>query len=332
MFENLYHRKNIVWVRLEGTQKRLVQAPNRFLTKLEAQLKKELDEVLSQIELLWFQKSCEDAIPDRDRNTQYYHLSTIIRRRFNHIESIQDTNGNWLWEKQVVQNMVRDFFMQLYSDDNGPYQSHILPHNRFPRMSNDQLAHLDKPYLGSEVKQAVFAMNPYKAPGPDGFQALFFQKYWDTTGPNLMELVLNVLKGSNFPDGFNETFLVLIPKVPNPQSMTQLRPIGLCNVAYKTISKMIVNRLKLVMETLVAPTQCSFVPGRQITDNIIIVQEMLHPMHRKSGETGYLAIKVDLEKAYDRLRWPHIRETLLEANLPPTHGTYNNELPKSCQV
>lgn len=55
MFENLYHRKNIVWATLEGTQKRLVQAPNRFLTKLEAQLKKELDEVLSQIELLWFQ-------------------------------------------------------------------------------------------------------------------------------------------------------------------------------------------------------------------------------------------------------------------------------------
>lgn len=57
-----------------------MQAPNRFLTKLEAQLKKELDEVLSQIELLWFQKSCEDAIQDRDRNTRYYHLSTIIRR------------------------------------------------------------------------------------------------------------------------------------------------------------------------------------------------------------------------------------------------------------
>ena len=56
------------------------------------------------------------------------------------------------------------------------------------------------------------------------------------------------------------------------------------------------NRLKLVMETLVAPTQCNFVPGRQITDNIIIVQEMLHTMRRKS-RTGYMAIKVDLEKA-----------------------------------
>ena len=79
---------------------------------------------------------------------------------------------------------------------------------------------------------------------------------------------------------------------------------------------MIVNRLKLVMETLIASTQCNFVPGRQITDNIIIGQEMLHTMRRKNRERGYMAIKVDLKKAYDRLRWPFIRETLLEANLP----------------
>ena len=116
--------------------------------------------------------------------------------------------------------MVREFFIQLYSDDNGPYQSHILPCNRFLRMSNEQLAHLDKPYVGSEVKRALFDMSPYKAPGPDGFQALFFQKYWDITGSNLVQLVLNVLKGYNFPDGLNERFLVLLPKVPNLESVT----------------------------------------------------------------------------------------------------------------
>ena len=111
--------------------------------------------------------------------------------------------------------MACEFFIQLYSDDNGSYQPHVLSHNQFPRMSNEQLAHLDNPYVGSEVKNAVFDMNLYKTPGPDGFQALFLQKYWDITGANLTQLVLNVLKGSNFPYGLNENFLVLIPKVPN---------------------------------------------------------------------------------------------------------------------
>ena len=84
--------------------------------------------------------------------------------------------------------------------------------------------------------------------------------------------------------------------------MSQLRPIGLCNVAYKAITKAIVNRLKPILAKLIAPTQSSFVPGRQISDNIIIVQEMLHSMRQKKGSTGHIAIKIDLEKAYNRLR------------------------------
>lgn len=79
---------------------------------------------------------------------------------------------------------------------------------------------------------------------------------------------------------------------------------------------MIVNRLKLVMETLITLTQCNFVLGRQIIDNIIIGQEMFHTMRHKNRETRYMVIKVDLKKAFGRLRWPFIRETLLEANLP----------------
>jgi len=109
---------------------------------------------------------------------------------------------------------------------------------------------------------------------------------------------------------------VLIPKIDNPHSVTQLRPIGLCNVALKAISKTLVNRLKPVLAKLVAPTQSNFVRGRQITDNILIVQEMLHTMKRKQGNKGYMAVKIDLEKAYDRIRWPFVRETLLEARLP----------------
>jgi len=74
--------------------------------------------------------------------------------------------------------MAREFFMQLYTDDIGPYHPHILPPNRFPQLSTEQFAHLNKPYVGSEVKRAVFDMNPYKAPGPDGYQALFFPEIW----------------------------------------------------------------------------------------------------------------------------------------------------------
>ena len=212
--------------------------------------------------------------------------------------------------------MVRSFFKDLYTDDASDYTPYIIPADRFPRLSEEDMTKLSSTFTGRDIKMAMFGINAFKAPGPDGYLALFFQKQWDLTGNQVIQLALNILDGREFPEGLNETFLVLIPKIENAQSVTQLRPIGLCNVAYKVITKAIVHRIKPVLGKLIAPTQSSFVPGRQISDNIIIVQEMLHSMRKKKGSQGCMAIKIDLEKAYDRLRWPFIREMLLEARLP----------------
>jgi len=116
------------------------------------------------------------------------------------------------------------------------------------------LHQIEAPFTATEVKTATFEMGALKAPGPDGFQALFYQKFWDLTGSSLRDLVLGVFNGREFPEDLNKTFLVLIPKIDNPQSMTHLRPIGLCNVAYKTVTKVIVNRIKHLLVKLIAPT------------------------------------------------------------------------------
>lgn len=138
--------------------------------------------------------------------------------------------------------------------------------------------------MGCEVKKALFDMDPFKAPAPDGFQALLSK----TLGPGrrptnaVMRLVLNVLDGQGMLEGFNHTVLAV---VSNPQSVTQLRPIGLCNMAYKVTSKVLVNRIKPVFDKLIASMQSSFIIGRQITDSIVIVQEMLHLMRRSRANS-----------------------------------------------
>lgn len=111
---------------------------------------------------------------------------------------------------------------------------------------------------------------------------------------SVCRLVLNILQGGDFPKDLNKTFIVLIPKVEAPESAKQYRPISLCNVAYKFITKVIVNRIKPVLPKLISPTQASYVPGRQITDNIVIFQEVLHSMRIKQGRQVYMAIKIDL--------------------------------------
>ena len=94
---------------------------------------------------------------------------------------------------------------------------------------------------------------------------------------------------------------MLILKIQAPERIIHYRPISLCNVIYKTVTKVITNRLRRAMPDLIAPNQCSFVPRRHSSDNIIIAQEVFHSMRILKRQTGWMAIKVDLEKAYDRI-------------------------------
>ena len=111
--------------------------------------------------------------------------------------------------------------------------------------------------------------------------------------------------------------LALIPKVAHLEVITQFRPISLCNTLYKLLSRIIVNRLKPYMVEVINPCQAGFVPGRRTSDNIIIVQEVIRTLISRRGQTGYVAIKLDLEKAYDRLEWHFIQDTLEFFQLPP---------------
>lgn len=114
----------------------------------------------------------------------------------------------------------------------------------------------------------------------------------------------------------NATFLALIPKADTVVSMKQFRPIGLCNVAYKTVTKLISNRIRDSLAHLVGPSQCSFIPRRHSRDNVIIAQEIFHSMRSKGGKKGWMAIKIDLEKAYDRLRWDFVKDTIEDIGYP----------------
>ena len=109
--------------------------------------------------------------------------------------------------------------------------------------------------------------------------------------------------------------MVLIPKVNKPESITQFRLISLCNALFKIITKAMVGRLKGVMKKLIGPAQSSFIPDRLSADNIVVVQEDVHSMRRKKGRKGWMLLKLDLEKAYDRLRWDFLEDTLRAAGL-----------------
>ena len=128
---------------------------------------------------------------------------------------------------------------------------------------------------------------------------------------DVVGMVLNVLNSNIFMTNINKTFITLIPKTNNPAKMTDFRPISLSNVIYKLISKVLANRLKLVLPYIISENQSVFLSERLIIDNVLIAFELMHYLdHKRDGKDCYMAIKLDMSKAYDRVEWGFIKQVM----------------------
>ncbi|XP_028089245.1 uncharacterized protein LOC114289680 [Camellia sinensis] len=168
-----------------------------------------------------------------------------------------------------------------------------------------------------EIRSVLRTFKPWKAPGPDGLHPAFFQRCWNLINTSVFLCVRDAFVTGKIQPEINQTLLCLIPKSDHPETITQFRPIGLCNTIYKVITKTLVARLRPFLNDIISPLQSSFIPGRKGTDNVIIVQECVHQFKSKKGKSGNMLIKLDLEKAFDRLEWGFIRQVLTFFNFPP---------------
>jgi hypothetical protein len=281
---------------------------------LEKKLSLELENVLMQEELTCFQKERSEWIVNGDLHTKYFHTRRVVRRRILKIELLQDSNGEWISDPRALEHLAVHFFRNLFSHETEVPSGRLG--NFFPADVAPYLSSLERPFTETEIWEALRAMKPTKAPGPDGFHAIFYQSNWEVVGHDVIDFMNRVFLNPKCISAVNDTLLVFIPKVQHPTMIQQVRPKGLCNVTYKLVTKVIANRLKDLMPKVVSPFQSSFVPGRHSKDNIIIAQEMIHSMKGLKGRKQFMTIKLDLEKAYDRLNWKFIDETLKAIGIP----------------
>ncbi|KAK0598373.1 hypothetical protein LWI29_034075 [Acer saccharum] len=269
--------------------------------------------------MYWKQRSRADWLSAGDRNSKFFHSRATARKKKNNISKLLDHNGIMQESEEGIVGIIKLFFSDLYRSSN-PAAGDIgnaaaaIDSTLDDGMIND----LSRAFTEDEVKRAIFEMNPSKAPGPDGFQAMFFQKYWKLVGADFSKVCLQVLNGRSSIADFNHTFVALIPKIKNPLSPNDFRPISLCSVTYKAITKVLANRLKGILQNIISPSQSAFVPGRQIFDNVITSFELLHSISRKKkGKTGWLALKLDMSKAYDRIEWDFLKAIMEKMGFPP---------------
>ncbi|CAL1387047.1 unnamed protein product [Linum trigynum] len=279
------------------------QNKNSSWREKKRKLELELQDLLYKNEQRWKQRSRMEWLKEGEKNTKAFHAKASERRKRNTIKKLQDEQGRVFKGQEEVTECLFQYYSKLFESKADQNCWKVI--DVIEKKVTDEMNHkLLRPFTTEEIKAALFQMGATKAPGDDGFPALFFQKNWSTIAPKLTEELMEFLNGGSLPADLNRTLIALIPKVKNPTSPKEYRQISLCSVLYKILSKTIANRLKEVLNDLICEAQSAFVPGRSITDNVIAAFECFSTMKNKNkGDRGSLALKLDMAKAYDRVEW-----------------------------
>ena len=235
-----------------------------------------------------------------DKNTRFFHFSTVIRRRRNAINAIKSDNEEWLTDKADIKEFFVLKFNELFTEEPISFPSNLedLISPSITPLQNEDLCLIWSP---REIKDTIFSMYNLKASRPNGLPALFYKKYWSIVGSFVINVVQSFFKSGHMLSEVNNSFIVLIPKNKSPSIVNHFRPITLCNIIYKTIAKLLVNKMRPLLMTLISPCQSAFIPDQWIIE--LIVQELLHNFKKKKVKGSFVAMKVDLQKAYNRENW-----------------------------
>lgn len=256
--------------------------------------------LLEKKEIFWRQRAKQFWLRDGDKNTRFFHRYASVRKAHNKIKRLKDENGEWRETEEEMQGLITEYFDKIFcTAEVGEDLSNRMV---FKKLNEDQKLTLVLPVSDEEVKEATFAMHPDKAPGMDGLNPSFFRAYWNIVGQDVCNFCRNFFETWNLPETINTTLVCLIPKVKNPKKVADLRPISLCNVLMRILSKVMANRVKPTLQTIISEQQSAFIENRLLTDNALVAFEVNHYIHRKTqGAVGVTGLKVDVSKAYDRL-------------------------------
>ena len=196
----------------------------------------EMNELLYREEMMWLQRSRISWLKEGDRNTKFFHRKAVWRSRKNKIKRLKASNGQWCDDPLEMANMAKQFFQNMYQKD-----EHVMPDQLINLYSEKVTANMNellcRDFTDEEIGDALFQIGPLKAPGLDGFPGRFFQRNWGIIKAEVINAVRAFFKDGVMPDQVNDTAIVLIPKISHPETLSDFRPISLCNVLYKIVSK-----------------------------------------------------------------------------------------------
>lgn len=318
-------RKNFLVQQIDVIDRK---SENVLLTPQEIEFKNCLNSELAMLpreeEIYWLQRSKATRLLKGDDNTKYFQLLANGHHRKTRIFQLEQDEGVIVAEENL-KNYIIDFYKELFGE--------LLSNNFFldetvtddiPQVSDLENPLLTDEFTEKEVREAIFQMEHNKAPGLDGFPAEFYQYFWETIKQDLLQLFNEFHLGNRPLHSLNFEVITLLPKKVDAVKIQPYRPIYLLNVRFKTFTKVLTNRITLIAHKLIRPSQTAFLPGRYIMEGVVILHETLYEMHRK--KSSGVILKLDFEKAYDKVKWPFLQQVLRMKGFSPKWCSWINQV------
>lgn len=252
-----------------------------------------------------------------DRSTSYFH-SLVKKKNFNStIPYLMKADGSYTTSQEEVFKEFTSYFQNLLCNDEPVSDISTDIVNMGPLLSAEESSFLSTPITDEEIKEALFHIGDDKAPSPDGFTAAFFKKNWDILKVDFLRAAHEFFKNGKLLKQFNHAAIALIPKTKHDPQAKDFRPISCCNVFYKTITKIIANKLASVIPSIIDSAQNAFIEDRLMSDNIMLAQQLIRKYGRKTS-TPRCMMMIDIRKAFDSISWNFILNLLKSLGFPPS--------------
>ncbi|GKA73603.1 RNA-directed DNA polymerase, eukaryota, reverse transcriptase zinc-binding domain protein [Tanacetum coccineum] len=263
-----------------------------------------------------FPEIVRDFWNDNHRGCQMFKITRKLKALKKPLIDLAWKNGDLFENVSDLRDKLKEIHKQIDID----------PHNKMLRdnesatlrdydkavqkkLSKEDVEFMVKEVSNAEIRKAMFMIDDNKAHGPDGYSSHFFKKAWNIIGEDVCTAVREFFEIGKILSEINSTIIALVPKIQTPAKVSDYRPIACCNVIYKFISTVLTVRIKKFLGKLVSQNQSAFIPNRQIQGNILISQELLKGYGRKNGPKR-VALKIDLQKAYDPVNWSFLEVVL----------------------
>lgn len=291
-------------------EKRLSDSDNNLEddnTLLEVQNK--LRKLYESRDSMLCQKARMNWLKLGDGNTRFFHQAIQKRKTRNNIRKL-------LWENKWITSLadIQQAFLKHYSNFFRSSGSSFLELGSLslPRLTSQDNSNMVRGISKQEIEAALCNMAEDKAPGPDGLNVRSLKFLWPLIGSKVELFISNFFKSGIIPPGLNSSFITLIPKVTEPKTIMDFRPISLINTTFKILTKILATRIASHMQYLISDCQTGFIKGRQASESILMVKEIAHSL-QKENKKG-LILKLDFEKAFDTVNWEFLMATMRRMN------------------